>query len=174
MNKDSIGVGLIGLGVVAGGVARVLTGKAKALSEQVGCPLILRKVKVLESDLSRPQVKELGLKLFTTNDEEFFTEANIDAAYLVGHQVLLEGGNKRNAAADTGLVVQTDAVLLRQGEQLRPVLGDDLLVGGNHVPPASERPLQVIQSRLFTTDSLDHDIYVSFSKELLVVGGKKL
>ena len=78
MKKQSIGVGLMGLGVVAGGVARVLTNKAKVLAEQVGCPLVLRKVKVLESDLSRPQAKELGLQLFTTDDEEFFAEAEVD------------------------------------------------------------------------------------------------
>ena len=78
MKKESIGVGLMGLGVVGGGVARVLTGKAKALAEQVGCPLVLRKVKVIESDLSRPQAKELGLKLFTTDDEEFFRHPDID------------------------------------------------------------------------------------------------
>jgi len=77
VKKQSIGVGLMGLGVVGGGVARVLTDKAEVLSRQVGCPLVLKKIKVLEADLSRPQAKELGLKLFTTDDDEFFTE-NID------------------------------------------------------------------------------------------------
>ncbi len=72
MKKESIGVGLMGLGVVAGGVAEVLTEKAEVLSRQVGCPLVLRKIKVLESDLSRPLAKKLGSKLFTTNDDEFF------------------------------------------------------------------------------------------------------
>ena len=70
MKKESIGVGLMGLGVVGGGVARVLTGKAKALAEQVGCPLILKKVKVIEPDLSRPQAKELGLPLGDTSTLE--------------------------------------------------------------------------------------------------------
>jgi homoserine dehydrogenase len=74
VKKESIGVGLMGLGVVGGGVARVLTDKAEVLSEQVGCPLILKRVKVLEADLSRPLAKELGLKLFTTDEDEFFAE----------------------------------------------------------------------------------------------------
>jgi len=78
VNKESIGVGLMGLGVIGGGVAKVLTGKARALAEQVGCPLVLRKVKVIESDLSRPQAKELGLELFTTDDKEFFGHPDID------------------------------------------------------------------------------------------------
>jgi homoserine dehydrogenase len=57
MNKQSIGVGLMGLGVVAGQVARVLTGKAAILAEQVGRPLVLCKIKVLAQDLERPQAK---------------------------------------------------------------------------------------------------------------------
>ncbi|MBA7642668.1 hypothetical protein ES703_50372 [subsurface metagenome] len=58
MNKQSVGVGLMGLGVVGGQVVRVLLGKAEDLAEQVGCPLVLRKVKVLEPDLARPQAQK--------------------------------------------------------------------------------------------------------------------
>ena len=78
MKKQSIGIGLMGLGVVGGEVARVLTDRAKVLAEQAGCPLVLKKVKVLESDLAKPLAKELGLKLFTTDTDEFFAEADID------------------------------------------------------------------------------------------------
>jgi homoserine dehydrogenase len=78
VKKKSIGIGLMGLGVVGGGVARVLTQKGKVLAEQVGCPLVLRKVKVLESDLARPQAREMELKLFTTDADEFFAEPDID------------------------------------------------------------------------------------------------
>jgi len=78
MDKKNIGVGLIGLGVVAGQVARGLTDKADELAEKVGCPLVLRKVKVLPQDLSRPQAKEMLAELFTTDDEEFFGEPGID------------------------------------------------------------------------------------------------
>ena len=78
MKKKSIGVGLMGFGVVAGGVARVLTQKAEVLARQVGCPLVLKRVKVLEVDLARPQAKEMGLKLFTTDADEFFAEPGVD------------------------------------------------------------------------------------------------
>jgi homoserine dehydrogenase len=78
MNKKSIGIGLLGLGVVAGQVARVLTDKADELAEKVGCPLVLRKVKVLPQDLSRPQAKRMPARLLTTDDEEFFREPGID------------------------------------------------------------------------------------------------
>ena len=78
MKKKSIGIGLLGLGIIAGQVARVLTEKADELAEKVGCPLVLRKIKVLPQDLSRPQAKKMPAKLFTTDDDEFFREPDID------------------------------------------------------------------------------------------------
>src|SRR4030042_3858725 len=78
MKKLSIGIGLMGIGVVNGQVARVLMGKKDLLADEVGCPLVLRKVKVLPQDLSRPLVKEMDSQLFTTSDDEFFTTPGID------------------------------------------------------------------------------------------------
>jgi len=78
MRKQSIGVGLVGLGVVGGQVARVLLDRGDILAEQAGCPLVLRKVKVLESDLSRPLAREMDAKLFTTDADEFFADSGID------------------------------------------------------------------------------------------------
>jgi len=72
MEKQSIGIGLIGLGVVASQVAKVLIEKADALAEEVGCPLILRKVKVLPQDLSKPQAKAMESQLFTTDADDFY------------------------------------------------------------------------------------------------------
>jgi homoserine dehydrogenase len=78
MEKQSVGIGLIGLGVVAGQVARVLNEKANLLAEQAGCPVVLRKVKVLPQDMSRPQVAEMDAGLFTTDDDQFFNTPGID------------------------------------------------------------------------------------------------
>jgi len=78
MKKQSIGIGLIGLGVIAGQVAKVLIDKAGVLAEQVGCPLVLRKVKVLPQDLSRPQAQAMDSQLFTTDTDEFFATPGID------------------------------------------------------------------------------------------------
>ncbi|MFC1942450.1 homoserine dehydrogenase [Chloroflexota bacterium] len=78
MKRQSIGIGLLGLGVVGGQVARVLTDKAEELAEKVGFPLILRKVKILPEDMSRPQVHEMPPELFTTDADEFFLESGID------------------------------------------------------------------------------------------------
>lgn len=78
MNKQSIGVGLMGLGVIGGQVARVLVNKTENLAEQVGCPLVLRKVKVLAQDLAGPQAKEMPSQLFTTDADDFFADQEID------------------------------------------------------------------------------------------------
>ena len=78
MSKKSIGIGLMGLGVIGGQVASVLSAKAEALAEQAGCPLVLRKVKVLPQDLARPWAQKMARGLFTTDIEEFFAEPEID------------------------------------------------------------------------------------------------
>jgi len=49
--KTEIGIGLIGIGVIGGQVAKVLQEKAVELSHQAGVPVKLRKIKVLPSDL---------------------------------------------------------------------------------------------------------------------------
>ena len=78
MERQSIGIGLMGLGVVGGQVAQALGERAEVLAEQVGCPLILRKVKVLPPDMDRPQARQMPPALFTTDADEFFTEPGID------------------------------------------------------------------------------------------------
>jgi len=78
MKKRGIGVGLMGLGTVGGQVAKVLTDKAEVLAGQVGCPVVLRKIKVLEADLARPLAKSMDSRLFTTDADEFFAEPGID------------------------------------------------------------------------------------------------
>lgn len=78
MKKQNIGIGLMGLGVIGGQLAKVLIDKADALAEQVGCPLVLRKVKVLPQDLTRPQAQAMDSQLFTTDTDEFFATPEID------------------------------------------------------------------------------------------------
>lgn len=78
MPRQSIGVGLMGLGVVGGQVARVLTERAARLSDEVGASLVVRKVKVLPPDLERPAARELPRRLFTTSEDDFFNDGSID------------------------------------------------------------------------------------------------
>ena len=118
MKKQSIGVGLIGLGVVAGGVARVLTEKAEVLSRQVGCPLVLKRIKVLEADLSRPQAKELGLKLFTTDDDEFFAQDIDIVVEAIGGEKPALDYLKRALKAGKHVVSSNKEVIAKHGVEL--------------------------------------------------------
>ena len=74
--KRSIGIGLMGLGVVGGGVAKVLMEKGEAIAEQAGCPLILRKS--LVRDPSKPRSVEAGSHLLVTDAEEILADPEID------------------------------------------------------------------------------------------------
>jgi homoserine dehydrogenase len=76
--KNSIGIGLIGLGVVAGQVAKILRDKADVLTQQVGCPVELRRVKIIAADRKRPLAAELGADLVTIEEDEFFTTPGLD------------------------------------------------------------------------------------------------
>ncbi|MBL7126776.1 MAG: homoserine dehydrogenase [Dehalococcoidales bacterium] len=78
MKKKSIGIGMMGLGIIGGQVAKVLTEKADMLAEQAGCSLSLRKIKVLPVDLERPLAQELPADLLTTDVDAFFNEPGID------------------------------------------------------------------------------------------------
>jgi len=118
VKKQSIGVGLIGLGVVAGGVARVLTEKAEVLSRQVGCPLVLKRIKVLEADLSRPQAKELGLKLFTTDDDEFFAQDIDIVVEAIGGEKPALDYLKRALKAGKHVVSSNKEVVAKHGVEL--------------------------------------------------------
>jgi homoserine dehydrogenase len=115
VKKQSIGVGLMGLGVVGGGVARVLTEKAELLSRQVGCPLVLKKIKVLESDLSHPLAKELGLKLFTTDDDEFFAQDIDIVVEAIGGEKPALDYQKRALKAGKHVVSSNKEVIAKHG-----------------------------------------------------------
>jgi homoserine dehydrogenase len=138
MDRKNIGVGLIGLGVVAGQVARVLTDKADELAEKVGCPLVLRRVKVLPQDLSRPQAKQMPAGLFTTDDEEFFGEAGIDIVVeaiggvnpaLDYHKRALAGG-KHVVTSNKELIAKHGMELLALARQHNVGLQYEASVGG--------------------------------------------
>jgi homoserine dehydrogenase len=78
MKQKSVGVGVLGLGVIAGQVARLLHEQEAAFSGKLGGPLMLRKIKVLPQDLERPLAKQLPAGLFTTDDDEFFATPGLD------------------------------------------------------------------------------------------------
>jgi homoserine dehydrogenase len=74
--RDSIGVGLLGLGVVGSGVARILLERASTYRERVGVPLILRRVLVREPEKTR--AVELPADLVVTDPRLILEDDSID------------------------------------------------------------------------------------------------
>jgi homoserine dehydrogenase len=153
--KESIGIGLMGLGVIGGQVAKVLSDKAAALAEQVGCPLVLRKVKVLPQDLSRPQAKKMAKELFTTDIEEFFAEPGIDIVVeaIGGESPALEylsralAGGKPVVTSNKELIAKHGAKLLGLAEQKGVGLRYEASVGGG-IPLISSFQYDLVANKI--------------------------
>lgn len=122
MKKRSVGIGLMGLGVVGGQVIRVLTGKAEMLAEKVGCPLTLRKIKVLPQDLARPLAQELPRELFTTDEDKFFNEPGIDIIVeAIGGENPAFEYLKRALSTGRHVVTSNKEVIAKHGAELMAI-----------------------------------------------------
>jgi len=117
--KKSIGVGLMGLGVISGQVAKVLRDKGATLAEQVGCPLELKKIKVLPQDLQRPLVKEFNPALFTTDENEFFATPGMDILVeAIGGEHPAFEYHQRALSAGKHVVTSNKEVIAKRGPEL--------------------------------------------------------
>ena len=122
MNKKSVGVGLIGLGAVGGEVARGLVSKADVLTEQVGCPLILKRIKVLPADLERPQARDMEARLFTTDTDGFFADPEIDIVIeLIGGENPAVEYIRRALSSGKHVVTANKEVIAKYGAELFPL-----------------------------------------------------
>jgi homoserine dehydrogenase len=123
MVKDEIGIGLMGLGVIGGQVARVLLDKAGVLGQEVNRPIVLRKVKVLEQDLSRPQAKEMESRLFTTDEDEFFATPGLDIIVeVIGGENPARRYLERAIAAGKHVVTANKEVIAKYGTELKALV----------------------------------------------------
>jgi homoserine dehydrogenase len=119
MESESIGIGLMGLGVISGQVARVLRDKSAALAEQAGRRLEIKKIKVLPADLKRPLAAEFDRSLFTTQEEEFFSTPGLDILVeaIGGEHPALEYLN-RGLSAGKYVVTSNKEVIAKHGAEL--------------------------------------------------------
>jgi homoserine dehydrogenase len=74
--RKSIGIGLMGLGVIGSGVAKVLIGKPDTLVREAGSKLALKKV--LEKDMAKHGSLGIDPGIFTTQFEELIGHPEID------------------------------------------------------------------------------------------------
>jgi homoserine dehydrogenase len=74
--KRNIGIGLMGLGTIGGGVAKVLMGKQNTLKRETGTQLLLKRV--LEKDSTKHGTLGIEPALFTTQFTELISHPEID------------------------------------------------------------------------------------------------
>ena len=74
--KQSVGIGLLGMGVVGGGVASVVTNKGAQLAKMIGAPVNLHGA--LVRDLSRQRAAALPDGALTTNAEDILGNPEVD------------------------------------------------------------------------------------------------
>ena len=74
-SPQRINIGLMGLGVVGGGVARALMSQKESLSRKAGCPLIL--TKVLVRDREKPRSWSVTQEILTTNPQEILGDPDV-------------------------------------------------------------------------------------------------
>ena len=74
--KQSIGIGLMGMGVVGGGVVDVLFDKEERLAKLVGAPLSLKRV--LVRDVNKPRAVGLCDGMLTTNADDILDNPDVD------------------------------------------------------------------------------------------------
>ena len=75
-DKNSIGIGLLGLGVIGGAVARALTERAVALESEIGCPLRLQRI--AEKDQSKVRASSMDPSLFTSDPIDVISDPDVD------------------------------------------------------------------------------------------------
>jgi homoserine dehydrogenase len=118
-DRKSIGIGLMGLGVISGHVAKVLRDKAGELAEQAGCPLEIKRIKVLPQDLKRSLAREFDPALFTTDEDEFFSTAGIDVVVeAIGGEHPAFEYHKRALETGKHVVTSNKEVIAKRGAEL--------------------------------------------------------
>ncbi len=115
MKKNSIGVGLMGLGVIGGQVAKVLLNR-----EDGG--IILKKIKVIEQDLDKPNIRNIKRELLTTDEDDFFNTPDVDIIIeaIGGEQPAFEYLS-RALSAGKHVVTSNKEVIAKRGAELSAI-----------------------------------------------------
>ncbi|MCC6383262.1 MAG: homoserine dehydrogenase [Dehalococcoidia bacterium] len=115
--KQDIGVGLIGLGVVGGGVARALLERRDYFARQVGAPLVVRRAAV--RDLRKPRTVDLPPGVLTDDVVSVLEDPAIDVVVeVVGGEE--PAGSFIRAALKAGkhVVTANKELIAKQGPEL--------------------------------------------------------
>ena len=117
MSEHSIGIALLGMGVVGGGVADVIERKRSHLAKLVGCPLDIEGV--LVRDLSKPRAAELPPGIITTDAEAVLSNPDVDIVVeLMGGQDPAHDYILRSLSMGKRVVTANKEVMARHGPDI--------------------------------------------------------
>ncbi len=115
--RDSIGIGLLGAGVVGGGVARILREKADIYARQIGCPLELKRV--LVRDVAKQRDVEIAPSLLTTDPSAVLDDPSIQMVIeVMGGEEPAFAYLKRALTAGKFVVTGNKEVMAKHGGEL--------------------------------------------------------
>ena len=117
MTKASIGVGLMGLGVVGGQVAESLLAKSDFIAEQTGCPLLLKRV--LVHDLAKKRSSNIPPALLTADPLKLLDDPEIDIIVeLIGGEVTAHEYISQAIARGKHVATANKEVIAKHGPEL--------------------------------------------------------
>lgn len=115
--KQHVNIGLMGLGVVGSGVAKVLMGKAEKLASETDVLLVLKRV--LEKDISKHGTLDLKMEMFTANINDIMDDPDIKIVIeLIGGEEPAFEYIKRAITAGKNVVTANKEVLAKHGYEL--------------------------------------------------------
>jgi homoserine dehydrogenase len=127
MGRKSINIGLMGLGVIGGGVVKVLMEKPDTLTREAGSELILKKI--LEKDLAKHSASGIDRALFTTNFRELVENPEIDVIVeLMGGEHPAFEYMKEALAHGKHVVTANKEVMSKHWAELLTTAGDNQMV----------------------------------------------
>ena len=115
--KNSIGIGLLGMGIIGTSVARIILERAGSISEQAGCSIFLKKV--LVKDINKKRNVEFNASLLTTNVDDIINDADIDIVIEVigGENPALEYA-KKALSSGKHVVTANKEIISKHGPEL--------------------------------------------------------
>jgi len=134
--RESINVGLLGLGVIGTGVAHTLISRADDLAIQIGCPLLLKRAS--DCDSSKKSSSGIPDQIFTTDPNQILEdpEINIVVEVIGGDTDALEytrralAGGKHVVTANKELVAKHGIKLMAMAAENKVDILCEASVGG--------------------------------------------
>jgi homoserine dehydrogenase len=117
--REAVHVGLLGVGTVGGGVARILAEKRDVYARHLGCPLVLKSALVRDLSKERPGVPPADLERLTTDPAEVLEDPEVDIVVdvWVGEEPAVDY-SRRALAAGKYVVSANKEVMAKHGAEL--------------------------------------------------------